>query len=116
MQLLTDIQTISPSIPVFMLDGITHLVHKMGKVLLSDALSLHDVLFFPSFKFNLLLVNKICLSSNLELHFSSTSCSLQDKLTNQSIAVGKLFGTRATLMGVAIKGAIFITVKMTPQR
>ena len=55
MQLLTDIQTISPSIPVFMLDGITHLVHKMGKVLLSDALSLHDVLFFPSFKFNLLL-------------------------------------------------------------
>ena len=54
-----------------------HATHS-GTVQLSPNLTLHDVLYIPTFTFNLISISKLVSSTNCELIFSSTSCVLQE--------------------------------------
>lgn len=49
-----------------------------GSVKLSAELELHDVLYIPSFRFNLISVGCLLHNSNLTILFSKTRCLIQD--------------------------------------
>ena len=78
---------------VFLPDGSTHLVHKTGRVTLPKDISLTNVLYLPSFNFNLLSGHALCASTNLSFSFSFVFCSLQDSKTREVLVVGKVVGT-----------------------
>lgn len=65
----------------------------MGKAFMSGALVLYDVLYIPTFRLNLISVNRLCASSSLQLLFTSSSCYLQDPKGKRTTADGKLVGT-----------------------
>ena len=54
-----------------------HATHS-GVVHLSTAITLLNVLYIPTFTFNLISISKLVSSTNCTLIFSSTSCTLQD--------------------------------------
>ena len=103
--MFNDVTNINPPLPIYLPDGSTHLVHKMGRVILYKAICLINVLYLPNFNFNLLSVHALCASTNLSLSIhalcastnlsfhSSFSCSLQDPKTRDVLAVGKVVGT-----------------------
>ena len=53
---------------------------------LSTSITLLDVLYIPTFTFNLISISKLVSSTNCTLIFSSTSCTLQD--TNNRVKIG----------------------------
>ena len=93
LHLLTDVNSLTSPIPVFLLDGKTYLVQQVGRVPLTQGLCLNNVLYLPSFRFNLISVHHLCLSTNLRFHFSCTSYQLQDRKTAEVMVVGKVHGT-----------------------
>ena len=93
LHLLTDVISLTSPIPVLLHDGKTYLVRQVGRVPLTQGLCLHNVLYLPSFRFNLITVHYLCSSTNLCFHFSSTSCQLQDRKTAEVMVVGKVHGT-----------------------
>ena len=62
-----------------------HATHS-GIVHLSTTITLFNVLYIPTFTFNLISISKLVSSTNCALIFSSTSCTLQD--TNNRIKIG----------------------------
>ena len=54
-------------------------------VFLSASITLSDVLYIPSFTFNLISISKLVSSTHCKLIFSSTSCILQDMSTQVRI-------------------------------
>ena len=52
LSLMTDVKVIQPPLPVFLPDGSTHYVEKVGQVILHGVLSLTDVCIFPPFPSN----------------------------------------------------------------
>ena len=57
-----------------------------GDICLSASIILSDVLYIPSFTFNLISISKLVSSTNCKLIFFSTSCILQD--TNTQARIG----------------------------
>ena len=57
-----------------------------GVVHLSSFITLLDVLYIPTFTFNLISISKLVSSTNCTLIFSSTSCTLQD--TSNRVKIG----------------------------
>ena len=90
--LLTDIESIDPPLPVFLPDGGTHFIHKMGKVTLPGNLFLSHVLYLPTFKLNLLSVHHLSTSTNVCFSFSPSICCLQNLKTKKVLVVGKVLG------------------------
>lgn len=64
-----------------------------GNVFLSPNLVLHDVLFIPYFKFNLLSVNKLYATANLKFTFHTGYCIMQDQKTETLLAKGNVLGS-----------------------
>ena len=62
-----------------------HATHS-GIVHLSKTITLFDVLYIPTFTFNLISISKLVSSTDCALIFSSTSCMLQD--TNNRMKIG----------------------------
>ena len=62
-----------------------HATH-LGTVHLTTSIILTDVLYIPSFTFNLISISKLVSSTNCELIFSSNTCVLQD--TNTKARIG----------------------------
>ena len=60
---------------------------------LSKDISLTNVLYLPSFNFNLLSGHALCASTNLSFSFSFVFCSLQDSKTREVLVVGMVVGT-----------------------
>lgn len=67
-------------------------VHYSGEVYLSDTIILRDVLLIPTFKYNLLSVTQLCLTSNVKCLFLSSSCYLQDLMSDRRVGEGELIG------------------------
>lgn len=64
-------------------------VSYVGSAMLSKYIQLDNVLYIPSFNYNLLSVSKLIKASKLCLHFLPICCILQDPLTKRIIAVGR---------------------------
>ena len=93
LDLLADACNINPPLPIYLPDGRTCLVYKVGQVNLSKTITLTNVLYLPHFNFNLLSVYRLCVSTNIHFHFSPFSCYLQDPKTEEVLDVGKVLGT-----------------------
>jgi hypothetical protein len=61
----------------------------LAQLLFLLLLTLHDVLYLPDFKFNLLSVSQLTKDLNLTVIFSHTSCIFQDNTTQTQVGVGE---------------------------
>jgi len=59
--------------------------HYSGTVTFSEKFQLYNVLYVPSFCFNLIFVSKLLSSLHHTLTFTSSSCDIQDLTTNERI-------------------------------
>lgn len=88
-KLLHDIQTLSKPILVHLPNGMKLSTVKAGKVFLNGDLILQNVLFIPSFKYNMLSVKRI-ITDDIAVMFDKHSCVIQDQKTKKRLAVGNL--------------------------
>lgn len=70
-------------------DGSQMTSHMAETVLFSNQLFLHDVLYIPSFTFNLISVSKLANSLDCHLIFNGASCMIQDIHTLRMIGVAE---------------------------
>lgn len=59
-------------------NGLTVQIEGIGFIQLTGALSLHNALFIPAFKFNLLSVSVLTKTLNAEVRFNASTCLIQD--------------------------------------
>ncbi|XP_075086252.1 uncharacterized protein LOC142168967 [Nicotiana tabacum] len=87
--LLTNIRILPYPFLVTLPNGYKVRVTEIGDAVLSPKLTLHKVLFVPSFKFNLISVH--CLISYLKtiVQFSDTSCILQAHSMKRPLEIGR---------------------------
>ncbi|KAF7836927.1 Cysteine-rich RLK (receptor-like protein kinase) 8 [Senna tora] len=112
LSLMQHMKTQNPPIKVHLPDSATKTVKTKGQVTLHPKLTLHDVLYIPSFKFNLLSVCKLVKETNLHLTFHKNYCIVQDLRSKEIVAVA---GVRKNLYilesksfdPIVIKEAIF---------
>lgn len=71
-------------------NGTREIITHTGTVYLSDKLVLHDVLYVPSFCFNLLSVSTLLNRDNCSAHFYHDSCFIQDHTQVLNIGEGSL--------------------------
>ncbi|KAL0351159.1 UNVERIFIED_CONTAM: Retrovirus-related Pol polyprotein from transposon RE2 [Sesamum radiatum] len=64
-------------------------VTQSGTICLNDKISLAHVLYVPFFHNNLISVSKLCVDSNIALEFLPTHCILQDRMTEEVLAVAR---------------------------
>lgn len=74
-------------------DGSIKNVYHIGNITLNSKLVFTDTVYLPSFKFNLLSVNKLAKTSHIKLIFNPTYCVLQDLKTEDILAIGKVIGS-----------------------
>lgn len=70
-------------------DGTKVIVQNKGTVILENGIVLHNVLFAPSFKYNLISVNKISIDLNCKVFFNAYSCFVQDTLMKKPWLLGR---------------------------
>lgn len=73
-------------------NGTSKFVTQLGQIPLNEVVTLHDVLYVPAFKYNLLFVSKLLSDHNLCAIFYPDKCFFQDLSTRMIIAVGKKDG------------------------
>lgn len=88
--LLENLKPLANKILIHLPDDSTKNVQSHGDIWLHETLILHDVLFIPSFKHNLLSVAKLCENNTFKFTFYPLFCILQDLRTESIIAVGQL--------------------------
>lgn len=76
--------------PVYLPDGSINNVHNVGNVKLNSKLELIDTLHIPAFKNNHISVSKLANTLNITVHFYPKYCVLQDLLTKDVIAYGRI--------------------------
>ena len=74
---LTNIQTMSYPMLVSLPNGYKVKVIEFGDVVITSGIVLHNVLYVPSFKYNLVPVHSLTLSTKSVILFTSVSCLLQ---------------------------------------
>ena len=74
---LTNIQTMSYPMLVSLPNGYKVKVIEFGDVMITSGIVLHNVLYVPSFKYNLVSVHSLTLSMRSVILFTSVSCLLQ---------------------------------------
>ncbi|KAK4388519.1 Retrovirus-related Pol polyprotein from transposon RE2 [Sesamum angolense] len=74
---------------VFLPDGTSIQVKQSGHINLSKRLMLRDVLYVPTFQSNLISVSKLSSTSKLRFTFLPSCCVIQDRMTNEVVAVAK---------------------------
>ncbi|KAF7831648.1 Retrovirus-related Pol polyprotein from transposon RE2 [Senna tora] len=85
--LMQHIKSLQPPIKVHLPDSATKIVNTKGQVTLHPKLALHDVLYIPTFKFNLLSVCKLVKETDLHLTFHKNYCIVQDLKSKEVLAV-----------------------------
>lgn len=73
-------------------NGQTILISHKGTVHLTDDLILHDVLFIPHFKYNLISGRKVTYDNNCCIQFFPYICLFQDLLQRTLKGIGRLDG------------------------
>ncbi|KAF7801958.1 uncharacterized protein G2W53_041069 [Senna tora] len=81
------VESIIPPIKVHFPDSNSKVVTQKGQVVLHPKLTLKIVFYLPSFKYNLLSVNKLIKESDLYLIFHKSHCIVQDLTSKEVIAV-----------------------------
>ncbi|KAL0287186.1 UNVERIFIED_CONTAM: hypothetical protein Sradi_7129300 [Sesamum radiatum] len=79
------IHSVSVNLVVHLPDGTTQKVTHIGDILLYKHLTLSNVLYVRSFKYNLLSVPKLCSLLPMEVLFHSTHCILLDPITDSHL-------------------------------
>ena len=69
-------------------DGSYRLVKKVGKVVLTDNLILHNVMLVEGFRHNLLSIGKLVDNSEITVRFTKYGCCFQDHISKKVIAEG----------------------------
>lgn len=69
--------------------GETSLITHSGNVKLNNNMELKKVLCVPTFKHNLLSVNKLCCDENCNVVFHADYCIIQDKNSNEVKGIGR---------------------------
>lgn len=87
---LQHIESVLPPIKIHLPDSSTKLVTKKCHITLHPKLVLHNVLIIPSFKFNLLSVNRLIKDSGLNLTFLDSHCIIQDPKNKAVVAVAEV--------------------------
>jgi len=90
--LFTNLHPLSQYTSIVLPNGNITKVMQFGSVQLSANFCLHDVLYIPSFQFNLLSISKLLHDLNLLIVFYPCACFIQDLKTKEIIAVGRLGG------------------------
>ncbi|XP_074352988.1 uncharacterized protein LOC141692148 [Apium graveolens] len=72
-------------------DGTKIQVTHVGNIKLNNLIELTDVLYAPSFKFNLIFVSKLVRNTTYIISFTSDSCMLQEHSMSQPKLLGKFF-------------------------
>lgn len=68
-------------------------VTQEGNVNLSSAITLEDVLYISSFRYNLLSVNKLTSNTESRFTFYPTYCLLQDQKSDHTLLKGRAVGS-----------------------
>ena len=71
-------------------DGTKLKVTHIGNIKLNNYIELIDVLYAPTFKFNLIFVHKLCQAQSYSVHFTSEFCTLQAPSRTQPIILGRM--------------------------
>ena len=71
-------------------DGTGHLITHIGTVTLSPTLCLKNVLFVPTFQFNLISISELVKTRTFFVFFSNDECVFQDMLSKKKIGLGRL--------------------------
>ncbi|KAL2940785.1 Retrovirus-related Pol polyprotein from transposon TNT 1-94 [Bienertia sinuspersici] len=77
-----------PPHPVSLPDGVQTSAVKQGSVRLSNNFVLHNVLYVPNLKCNLISVGQLILDSNTIVTFTDKLCIVQDRNTRTPIGLG----------------------------
>ena len=89
--LLSNLRQVSGS-TVILLNGHSIPIHNIGSVSLFPGFTLHNVLFVPSFHFNILSISALTEQLNYSVNFFSTHCDIQDLTQARKIGMGRRFG------------------------
>lgn len=80
------------SVPIKLPDGSINRVFKIGSINLTPSITLHDVLYTPSFKLNFMSVHKLSVTANIRFTFCPSHCLMQDLRTESVLAQGRVIG------------------------
>jgi hypothetical protein len=77
-------------VPVSLPNGSQALASISGEIVLSPSLTLHDVLYIPSFHVNLISVTKLSTSNNCHIIFNTNSCHIMPNHSKEMIGTANL--------------------------
>lgn len=69
--------------------GETSQITHNENVSLNNSLGLKNVIYIPTFKHNLLFVNKLCLDEKCNVVFYDNYCIIKDSISNKVRGIGK---------------------------
>ncbi|KAF7845046.1 uncharacterized protein G2W53_001951 [Senna tora] len=90
MSLFSQIKEVKGSHTVNLPDGSVKNVSHIGEVVINSKILLKDVLYVPEFRYNLISVHRLAGSSNMKFNFDTAQCIMQDLLSSQVLAVGRV--------------------------
>lgn len=85
----SNIKNLNKKIKIGLPDGSSREVKQLRNVRLSSRLILHDVLYIPEFKHNLISVSEVFRNSGLNVLFDTRGCILQDPITDEVVGKGR---------------------------
>ncbi|XP_074309400.1 uncharacterized protein LOC141643908 [Silene latifolia] len=88
--LFSFIKAMSHPFSISLPTGQTTFINSMGTVPINSDLILHDVLYVPTFQFNLLSILKLSQQLNTAISFSPTSCFVQGSSMKMPLALGNM--------------------------
>jgi len=90
-------------------------VFQIGSVILNSDIELHDVLYVPSFKHNLLSINQLCKQLDCDVIFNKNACILQVLSLKMQVVFGRAVGGLYVLDETCAKSqsseSFFVSVK-----
>ncbi|KAF7843553.1 Retrovirus-related Pol polyprotein from transposon TNT 1-94 [Senna tora] len=90
--IMHDIKPLPKTLKMHLPTGHTVNVLETGSVRIKAEIELTNVLYIPSFKYNLLSVNRLAKDLNMNVIFDSQQCLIQDLKTRRILAKGKVDG------------------------
>lgn len=85
---LVNVKRAPPNLTIKLPTGGTTVITHVGDVILQNGLKLHNVLYVPAFKHNLLSIHRLAVDNNYEIQFQPTGCSVLDSVTREVKATG----------------------------
>ena len=91
LNLFTNVRDVERNVhEVIIPDGSSLKVTKIGDIRFSEKITLKDVLYVPSIRYNLFSVHKLCSDNAISLIFSPLECWYQDLFKKEGLPLGKM--------------------------